>query len=459
MNTLDLAQQRVKLKKASNVAGGEWQGPCPGCGGTDRFHVWPSQGDGKGAYWCRGCGKWGDNIQFLRDFQGLSFKEACARLHIDAPEASASRGTPAPRREKPEFVPAKPSAPDDLWRIRAEKFVTWAAENLAKNADQLAWLASRGISAETAARYRLGWNPGEGGKDLYRPRSIWGLPEQLREDRRQKALCIPRGLVIPCGADGGIVRIRIRRPEEHRTKEWPTPYHFLPGSSSATMVLEPKRLAFVVVESELDGIAVAAGNSFAGAVALGTASAKPDAEAFAILKEAVQILNALDYDAAGAKAVAWWAENFRNQTRWPAVKGKDPGEAIKLGMDLKEWIWAGLPPALTIPGPETRTIIQPSPRHGDPEVRNAEPDIIHNVPSEISGPVLELFQILRKNPGVKIINTENRFTVLRDGKYVGGRINALVFRTPVVTEYILSHPADEIDGENFLISVKGEDAC
>ena len=78
MNTLDLAMKNVVLKKASGTNGGEWQGPCPACGGDDRFHVWPEQNEGKGAYWCRGCGKTGDNIQYLRDFCGLSFRDACA---------------------------------------------------------------------------------------------------------------------------------------------------------------------------------------------------------------------------------------------------------------------------------------------------------------------------------------------------------------------------------------------
>ena len=42
-------------------------------------------------------------------------------------------------------------------------------------------------------------------------------------------------------------------------------------------------------------------------------------------------------------------------------------------------------------------------------------------------------------------------TVLRDGKYVGGRINELVFRTPDVTDYILNHPAEEIGAGNLVI--------
>lgn len=445
MNTLDLARQRVQLRKASSTAGGEWQGPCPSCGGRDRFHVWPNQCEGKGAYWCRGCGKWGDNIQFLRDFDGIGFKEACARLRIDVPASSAHYGTPSPRREKPEFVPATPAAPADLWQEKAGKLVAWAAENLADNAGQLAWLSARGISAAAAARFRLGWNPGDEDKDLYRPRKAWGLPEQLRDDGRQKTLCIPRGLVIPCIAGGAIARIRIRRPEAHRTPQWPTPYHFLPGSSSATMVLEPERRAFVIVESELDGIAVAAGNTLAGAVALGTASAKPDAAAFALLKDAVQILNALDYDAAGAKAMAWWTENFRNHARWPVPKGKDPGEAIKLGMGVEQWITAGLPPALTIGGTvPAAPVREPAPPENETKIPANE------TPADAPPELLELRDLLRKNPGVAIINTPGRFTVLRGEKWVGGRINELVFRVPVVTDYLMNHPAERIDGRNLI---------
>ena len=35
----------IRMRKAGRT---EWAGPCPWCGGTDRFHVW-----GAGNYWCR----------------------------------------------------------------------------------------------------------------------------------------------------------------------------------------------------------------------------------------------------------------------------------------------------------------------------------------------------------------------------------------------------------------------
>lgn len=543
MNTLDLALKNVVLKKVSGTNGGEWQGPCPACGGDDRFHVWPEQNEGSGAYWCRGCGKTGDNIQYLRDFCGMSFRDACAELRIDIPAGRDYWKTPQglnyltnppPQRTKPEFQPVSHSSPADLWQEKAEKFVTWAEVALAANREALAWLAARGISRETAINYRLGWNYGErsgthygkermdrthevvsgtgsapasggnetavdakpasagqrlsGGsdcktrgavfdiyKDIYRARKAWGLPEILKDDGRPKVLWIPRGLVIPYIIDGIILRIRIRRPEGEPR------YYVLPGSSMSTMLLERERRAFVVVESELDAIAVAAGNALAGAVALGSVSAKPDAETFAVLQGALSILNALDYDAAGAKAMDWWKEQFARCDRWPVPAGKDPGEAVRLGIDLSNWIEKGLPPALTIASPvvektganERGRRAKPGDILADGDKTPAPSSIMKQDDpcatseggagsplsgggsvaqgSNLSPPLRELYLLLRNNPGVKIFNTPTRFTVLRNGKYVGGRINKLVFEMPEVLDYIFAHPAEEIDGGNFVV--------
>jgi DNA primase len=458
MNALDLAEKRVKLRKVSGTNGGEWQGPCPGCGGDDRFHVWPVQNEGRGAYWCRGCEKSGDNIQFLRDYEGMTIQDACAYLNVSLPDHRERPGHPPPQHTKPVFQPVSHASPADLWQEKAEKFITWASANLSKNNEVSIWLADRGIPPWTAVNFRLGWNVGEEGKDIYRPRKAWGLPEILKDDGRPKALWIPRGLVIPYIVDGVVYRIRIRRPEGEPR------YYVLPGSAMSTMMIGRERRAFVVVESELDAIAVAASSDLAGAVAVGSVSAKPDAETFAVLKKSLQILNALDYDAAGAKAMEWWGDNFAHHDRWPVPKGKDPGEAVCMGIDLNQWIIAGLPPALTmmseaggktgadewgrrakagdIPSDGDKTPAPPSNKECDPGA---------GATMDFAPPVLELLMLLRKNPCVKIINTPDRYTVLRSGKYVGGRINELVFKTPEVLDYISNHPANEIDAGNLII--------
>jgi len=63
-------------------------GPCPWCGGEDRFVVFVDEGEGKGAYKCfdnpgRGCGKSGDAIKFLREYHDLDWVEACEKLGFE----------------------------------------------------------------------------------------------------------------------------------------------------------------------------------------------------------------------------------------------------------------------------------------------------------------------------------------------------------------------------------------
>lgn len=54
----------------------EFAGPCPWCGGTDRFHVWPHSE--RPHYNCvRGCRRNGDAIQLLIDYCDMTFVEAC----------------------------------------------------------------------------------------------------------------------------------------------------------------------------------------------------------------------------------------------------------------------------------------------------------------------------------------------------------------------------------------------
>jgi hypothetical protein len=69
----------ARLKKA----GGEWVGPCPRCGGRDRFAINPR----KRLFNCRGCRVGGDAIDLLRLVTGSTFAEA-AELIGDRPTPS-----------------------------------------------------------------------------------------------------------------------------------------------------------------------------------------------------------------------------------------------------------------------------------------------------------------------------------------------------------------------------------
>jgi hypothetical protein len=65
----------------------ERHGPCPFCGGEDRFIVFADSGRG----WCRQCGWKGDALQLLRDRDGLSFLEAKKALGLDTYTAPAAK--------------------------------------------------------------------------------------------------------------------------------------------------------------------------------------------------------------------------------------------------------------------------------------------------------------------------------------------------------------------------------
>ena len=75
----------VEIKQTGTTNGGEYHGPCPKCGGTDRFMVWPDQGP-HGRFWCRGCGVAGDDVDYLvtvREMDKYEALEACGRSRKD----------------------------------------------------------------------------------------------------------------------------------------------------------------------------------------------------------------------------------------------------------------------------------------------------------------------------------------------------------------------------------------
>jgi len=87
--------------------GPEYSAPCPWCGGRDRFQVWPEHHSGKpgGKFYCRQCGKSGDGIAFLMDFQGLGFKAAQAALGSSSSGAGHSLARQSKATQRPSSEP------------------------------------------------------------------------------------------------------------------------------------------------------------------------------------------------------------------------------------------------------------------------------------------------------------------------------------------------------------------
>lgn len=358
---------------ARRKTSGEFEGPCPGCGGRDRFIVFADQGkNGEGRFWCRQCSKGGDAIQFLMDFRGLSYPDACREIGREPKERSASAakgpgGGRAGGASAPAVRPWEPrpsEEPSAAWQAKARALAESAARSLQASPRVLTWLAhERGVLPETAERFGLGWIA----EDLYRDRAAWGLPAVPRTDGRPKRLWLPAGLVIPWrqGGEGGqggqgsrILRLKIRRAT---VRENEPRYYVLPSEprNVAPMRIETGARAWAVVESELDGVLLA--QEAAGLVnvmVLGSAANRPDAEGFALLAASPFTLVSLDFDDAGNKSAwTWWAERLSHKLPpdrlrvWPVPEGKDPCEAWGLGWNLRDWIAGGLPPYLLPPKP------------------------------------------------------------------------------------------------------------
>jgi len=327
MNLLDLYGHGGH--QARKATASEWCGPCPACGGHDRFRIWPSQGkDGLGRYWCRSCERSGDAIQYLRDFQGLEFREACDRLGVvvDGPRLAHVNDKPSP----PKWQPQEAVSPPDLWQRQAKAFVRSCCGAMANGhgGPALNMLAHRGLNWAAVKRACLGVNP----KDRYISRASWGLKYEAGKPDRFK---IPAGLVLPWVVGQNVVVVQVRGNDG---------YKMLPGSKPRPFLLGDEGLALVVVESFLDGLLLhQEAGDLVGVVVMGSAQAKPRDDLMPVLERS-KIMVALDSDEAGAKAAwTWWRENFPTTAgRWPVPEGKDPGEAFQAGVDIRAWVLAGL---------------------------------------------------------------------------------------------------------------------
>lgn len=480
MNIKQLLEQHgITPFKAGSSHGGEYHSSCPGCGGSDgrtaaqgrsdRFQIWPDKSEGM-VYCCRRCGAHGDTIQFLIDFDRKTFPEACALLGITkgskqaAPYKTPATPKPPAAAAAPVFTPATPDLPPAAWMAKATEFAEWCCQQI-DTPEGRAMLEWRGLTLETARRYRLGFNPGENNKDLYRSRKAWGLPDEKNQNTgRLRTQWLPRGLVMPVfAADGQVIHLRIRRrPQDLKPGE--QGYQHIKGGAHVTLVLEPQLKAHAVIESGLDAYLCAQeGRGVCGAVCTWNAQASPDAAACAVLDQDLRILVALDADpvkpntktgkpeSAGAQGSVKWLQRWPDTARrHPVPVGKDPGEAIKAGCNLRAWLFAGLPPLLTIgdhadlagdsqkggaaitdSGGAVADKSHVSHKQGTAEASVAAP----------ADPVAELRNLLRQT-GITVVKQENGADVTLAGGTFETRkqVSSLVFHNTAVVAYINALP-------------------
>lgn len=402
---MTLLQNRgLSPRKISTSHGGEFCSPCPVCGDggkglkSDRFHVWPNRetgGKAVGKYWCRQCDISGDTIAFLQQVDGLTFPQACAELGIGLDQMGGSRRSryqAPPKKVEPSYqwTPTTYATPGPVWRQKAENLLADCQHRLIGDGEAMAWLEGRGINADIAIAYGLGYNRSSKGKDRYRPRTLWGLPSKMQVNK-EKRLWLPQGWVIPSRNQvGELIQLRIRRRNQD-IAAFADNIKYLPveGSSMATMILHPQAEVFVVVESGFDAILLAGlTGGRIGAVTTWNDAARPDIFAHRLLSQASCILGGLDYDHGGDNQQQWWQGQYRQYRRLAPLPGgaKDPGDAAKDGADLYAWLVDGLPRGLQIKlgfvgkrmsavrhaQPPARPIDPPKPEEQTPDVVEIE---------------------------------------------------------------------------------------
>lgn len=338
MNVIDLlSEMGIQSRKTASTKGGEYHSVCPdsSCGGKDRFCIWPKEGE-NGRYWCRQCLKSGDAIQFCRDFLGLGFADACAKV--------GRLPTLRPAREpfRSRFVPQHVESPCGLWQEKAHHFIDKAHAQLIAQPHLINQDKDRGISLETMIRFKLGWNAA----DAFALCSEWGI---TTDPEASKWLNLLKGLVIPLYRDADLIRVKIRRPDEVVDERHPK-YHILKGGVGGCAALGEMGRAAVLIEAELDRMLLyqVAGDICCPVVAGGT-HIRVDQKMHKILMSAPAILFALDFDEAGKKAFKSWQSLYPHLYAWPVPKGKSPGDAYGLGVNLRNWILAGFKKVGIIP--------------------------------------------------------------------------------------------------------------
>lgn len=349
---LEQIRERVSLRDLAEEAGAVFKGRsdapssvCPLHGGSDNptaFHLYD-----QGRRWhcftkCADGENDGDVFEFYRRWKQVDFKTAVRELAERSGVASSNltpnpfpkgKGSPPP----PEPVP---SGPGEVWRARAEEFVSYAQGELAGDGGREArqyLMAERGLYEAEWDAFRLGWN----GRDWFDAPGKWGLDGNK--------VWLPRGVVIPGTRRGSMWYVKVRRPCSEgdglaqyvgfQGGQIPAKFGGPRGGVAALFGVDlflglP---VLLLVEGEFDAmLAWRFGRDLVDVASLGSATVKPDALDKLAMMGYASIVQVSDDDEAGEKARAFW----EGQARVTVVKPPDHDltDYWRKGGDLRGWV-------------------------------------------------------------------------------------------------------------------------
>lgn len=322
MDLLALAEQDgFRTVRKSMSRGGQFNGPCPFCGGTDRFRIQPNHGT-YGWFACNQCGKKGNTVDYLMEKRGYSKRDALQAVGW-VPKDGSPLQPQIPHsalEERPQW-----NEPPERWQEGAIGFYQDAQRMLWSKRGEVAlrYLRRRGLKDDTIRKAVLGYNP----REHYGTARDWGRPVFLN-----------KGIVIPWFAGGKVWRLTIR---DEQVQEGGGRYKQVAGGSNGLYLadsLKLKRSIVVMTEGELDALSIAqeCGDQVA-VVATGTTQGSHTPQWVGLLARQERVLIAFDAEESGEKAVQWWQERLKNARRlrpwW-----KDANQMLQDGADLRSWL-------------------------------------------------------------------------------------------------------------------------
>jgi DNA primase len=334
---VELVSEHTRLKRSGRT----FRGPCPLHGGEGpNFSVDPA----KNLFKCFVCGEGGDVFAFPMKHLGLGFLDAvryvAERVGVEIPDPEELRREADPNDR---YYEANGFAADwfrkQLWDQEA-------------GAQARAYLESRGIGADAAERFGLGWAPGEWTAlgDAARRHGIpndlllaLGLVKASTRGGREPYDTFRGRIIFPIEDLGGKVvafggRV-IEAVEEHVPRYLNSPetpiYHkggMLYGLTWSRSAIRREEAA-LVVEGYMDYVSLAAAGVEHVVAALGTAMTVEQAALLGRYTE--QALLLYDSDAAGLRATFRTADALLRAGVHPLVvtlpPGEDPDSVVRTG--------------------------------------------------------------------------------------------------------------------------------
>lgn len=292
-----LRELGLELKKVSCTNGGEYKGPCPECGGTDRLTVSPEHPKHKyPVFICRQCGIKGYVNKLISTLGGgdVYFK----------PRKVNSYNRVLNQKEHP--------SPE--WQSKIKNVLGYYTKH--KNTFN--------------AYYRRG---------IYEPTVIdlkfSALFKQQQVNINRHKTFINPGLLIPNYRSETLWGVQVRTDQDLKYQyikgSVAVPYHFTK--------LDQLDAPVIVVESALDAaILYQEAGDLIHAVALGSATNKPDMYIRVLFSKATRIILCLDHDQAGFEALQWWNKEFPHVRVVFTPTGKDMGDYHISGNCVRSWV-------------------------------------------------------------------------------------------------------------------------